>query len=578
MEENVEFELQIRSQSNGEINVFNDSTPAGEDQRMKLNSSSRVLARSGSSAARYKLMSPAKLPISRSPCLTIPPGLSPSSFLDSPVFLSMKAEPSPTTGTFHNSQIMHATVVSDGFSSPRDTNYDEKYSGNFEFKPHTRLSPRSGLSSLGPLACTGFNHKQYESFVHVQERCESQTYPSSPSPSPSPSVKKENIPESSHELTLYVPTPTPPVPLISPRASGPEENISTDPWQKQSSDSGVQPTESDHKTIDKSAEDGYNWRKYGQKQVKGCEFPRSYYKCTHPNCQVKKQLERSHDGEVTEIIYKGTHDHPKPMLSRRMSVGTIVAVREEGSDRSSPLNCIEEKSSNLYSQNYQQIEQDCTPELSPVAASAENVEEDGDDPESKRRKTDIGSMDVTQIGKVNRESRVVVQTLSEVDILDDGYRWRKYGQKVVKGNPNPRSYYKCTNAGCPVRKHVERASHDPKAVITTYEGKHNHDVPVAKTSAHDTSGPTYITGRNDILMTRTEEINRISLDLGVGISSNAQNRSNQTFQTQIGVRNSSETAQAAQEVLVYYGGQSFTLETSSSNPYLQNLGRLMVRE
>lgn len=37
-----------------------------------------------------------------------------------------------------------------------------------------------------------------------------------------------------------------------------------------------------------------------------------------------------------------------------------------------------------------------------------------------------------------KEPRVVIQTLSEIDILDDGYRWRKYGQKVVKGNPNPR--------------------------------------------------------------------------------------------------------------------------------------------
>ena len=37
-----------------------------------------------------------------------------------------------------------------------------------------------------------------------------------------------------------------------------------------------------------------------------------------------------------------------------------------------------------------------------------------------------------------KEPRVVVQTTSEIDILDDGYRWRKYGQKVVKGNPNPR--------------------------------------------------------------------------------------------------------------------------------------------
>jgi WRKY transcription factor 33 len=34
-----------------------------------------------------------------------------------------------------------------------------------------------------------------------------------------------------------------------------------------------------------------------------------------------------------------------------------------------------------------------------------------------------------------------------------------------------------------VRKHVERASHDLRAVITTYEGKHNHDVPAARGSA-----------------------------------------------------------------------------------------------
>ena len=37
-----------------------------------------------------------------------------------------------------------------------------------------------------------------------------------------------------------------------------------------------------------------------------------------------------------------------------------------------------------------------------------------------------------------REPRVVVQTTSEIDILDDGFRWRKYGQKVVKGNSNAR--------------------------------------------------------------------------------------------------------------------------------------------
>lgn len=50
-----------------------------------------------------------------------------------------------------------------------------------------------------------------------------------------------------------------------------------------------------------------------------------------------------------------------------------------------------------------------------------------------------------------------------------------------------RSYYKCTSQGCNVRKHVERAPSDPKAVITTYEGKHNHDVPAARNSSHNTT-------------------------------------------------------------------------------------------
>ncbi|KAL7173075.1 hypothetical protein ACSBR2_032528 [Camellia fascicularis] len=81
----------------------------------------------------------------------------------------------------------------------------------------------------------------------------------------------------------------------------------------------------------------------------------------------------------------------------------------------------------------------------------------------------------------NQSSSVREQRRSE-----DGYNWRKYGQKQVKGSENPRSYYKsyykCTFPGCAVRKHVERASHDLRAVITTYEGKHNHDVPAARGS------------------------------------------------------------------------------------------------
>ncbi|KAE9596387.1 putative transcription factor WRKY family [Lupinus albus] len=60
---------------------------------------------------------------------------------------------------------------------------------------------------------------------------------------------------------------------------------------------------------------------------------------------------------------------------------------------------------------------------------------------------DCGIADITPVVKPIREPRVVVQTLSEVDILDDGYRWRKYGQKVVRGNPNPRYVLKLMKLG-----------------------------------------------------------------------------------------------------------------------------------
>ncbi|RWV91586.1 hypothetical protein GW17_00046121, partial [Ensete ventricosum] len=39
--------------------------------------------------------------------------------------------------------------------------------------------------------------------------------------------------------------------------------------------------------------------------------------------------------------------------------------------------------------------------------------------------------------KKARKPRYAFQTRSQVDILDDGYRWRKYGQKAVKNNKFP---------------------------------------------------------------------------------------------------------------------------------------------
>ncbi|XP_068317328.1 probable WRKY transcription factor 49 [Pyrus communis] len=78
------------------------------------------------------------------------------------------------------------------------------------------------------------------------------------------------------------------------------------------------------------------------------------------------------------------------------------------------------------------------------------------------------------LSKVEHKYTLKIKSCGNGIMADDGYKWRKYGQKSIKNSPNPRSYYRCTNPRCSAKKQVERSSEDPDTLIITYEGLHLH--------------------------------------------------------------------------------------------------------
>ncbi|KAI0519302.1 hypothetical protein KFK09_006744 [Dendrobium nobile] len=375
--------------------------------------------------AKFKLAPPSSVPISHSSFFSIPGDISPTELLGSPMLLSssnitasQEAENfSSHAFNWRNSSINYMQGIME----------ESKSYSDISFQTSTRpesLQASSYLPSSMGLVTTSEKHAQGE-----HQQLWSYNHPTESNSTVIPLSAQQN----NHDESVHITT------IMAAQALNDQKGV----------------------------EDGYNWRKYGQKQVKGSENPRSYYKCTYPNCPSKKKVEKTLEGQITEIIYKGKHSHAKPKPTRRNSSCF-------GSDQTFLNSQVLDSITNAENSSASYGDDDF--DMNSMMTKSQGDGFDEDEPDWKKMKND-SSNDGFSSSRNIKTPKVVIQTTSDMDVLDDGYRWRKYGQKVVKGNPNPRSYYKCTSAHCPVRKHIERASTDLRAVITAYEGKHNHDAP-----------------------------------------------------------------------------------------------------
>ncbi|KAJ9184097.1 hypothetical protein P3X46_007871 [Hevea brasiliensis] len=261
------------------------------------------------------------------------------------------------------------------------------------------------------------------------------------------------------------------------------------------------------------ASDGYSWRKYGQKQVKSSSSSRSYYRCAFSNCHAKKKIQRCHhSSRIIDIVYLGHHNHDlsqnkcnvsrASVASSKLAAGSNIVDSIQKVDGADMSVCWEDtrQSSVHIAESEQQSSSSSTGDIrikveehngneldskkfgaehqknsSCGIANAEVQEKHGAEPRLKKR-----SAYSAPVLEANKEIKIVVHTTADGGISSDGYRWRKYGQKMVKGNSHIRSYYRCTSAGCSARKHVERATDDATTSTITYEGKHDHDMPIPK--------------------------------------------------------------------------------------------------
>ncbi|KAK8702445.1 hypothetical protein V6N13_020800 [Hibiscus sabdariffa] len=100
-------------------------------------------------------------------------------------------------------------------------------------------------------------------------------------------------------------------------------------------------------SLDNPFNDGYCWRKYGQKAILGSNFPRGYYRCTHrlsQGCLAIKQVQRSdNDPTIFEVKYRGRHTCNQASHFAATFIPVSAESKEKGNHSRKRQHLLEEK-------------------------------------------------------------------------------------------------------------------------------------------------------------------------------------------------------------------------------------------
>ncbi|KAM7249967.1 hypothetical protein ACFE04_021850 [Oxalis oulophora] len=420
----------------GNTKAKNEATQEGDNQFMRLNTFSeqkpssrgglveRMAARAGFNAPRLDTESirSADLALNnssgnRSPYLTIPAGLSPTTLLESPVFLSNSlAQPSPTTGKFSfvpGGNGRSSETITEAPDRSKDKFFEDiDHSPPFAFRPLAEAEPSyfTGTAKMPTFPPQSGNSHQSRNVELARAN-----------------------PHAGNNMSLQADFSR----SLSEKDNG-TNSIASDRRVFNNPIGGS----ADSPSLDEQQDEGEQRGTVDSMICIGGGGPPSGVDGDSLWANAQNGEWKNDNVEVTSAASGGSEYPPANLAPRNgnFESGDVV-----------------EGSSNLSNDE----DEDDRATHGSVSLGYDG---EGDESESKRRKIEAYATEMSGATRAIREPRVVVQTTSEVDILDDGYRWRKYGQKVVKGNPNPSSHANtgasnnaATQSGGTGQSHAHRA-------------------------------------------------------------------------------------------------------------------------